>query len=199
MASTDLTTLSDLKAFISPNPSDTSMDALLSSLITSASTFIARYCNRNFIVASFTEVRDGNSRCTLLLKNYPVTAVSAVSINGITIVAAPDQVSSGFIAPDPTENSGLLRLRGYEFCKGYQNVTVTYTAGLFAATANASVSEVGQACRELVNAKYQKRTRPDQLSHSLGGAIVAAFSAKDMPPEVQTLLCQYINPAIPLG
>lgn len=197
MAATDLTTRQDLKDWLSIT--DTGFDSQFDALITAMSLFMARYCNRDFVQQANTEVRDGNGRSRMLLKQYPVASVTSVTVDGIAIPARTVPTGSGFVAPDPGDNAGMLMLYGYCFAKGFQNVTVVYTAGLFANTAAATATEIGWACRELCAWHWKRRQRPDEMSRSLGGAEVASFSPKDMPPEVATTLSQYLNPAIPLG
>ena len=197
MATTDLTTLQDLKDWLSIT--DSSFDAQFSALISAQSAFIRRYCNSDFIQQSYTEVRDGNGKERILLKNYPVVSVASLTIDGLSIPTRPSATAAGLVVPDPGDNAGMIMLDGYVFTRGFQNVTITYTAGLFTNTAQASASDVGWACRELCAWHWKRRQRPDEVSHSMAGAQVAAFSQKDMPAEVATCLAQYFNPAIPLG
>jgi len=195
--STDLTTLQDLKDWLSIT--DSSFDAQFTALISAMSAFMARYCNRDFIQQTNTEIRDGNGKQRILLKNYPVISITSVTIDGVAIPVRPNPTSSGYVAPDPADNAGLLALDGYCFNPGNKNVTIVYSAGVFTGTTQASASEIGWACRELCAWHWKRRQRPDEVSRSMNGAEIASFSQRDMPPEVMTTLNQYLNPAIPLG
>jgi len=176
----DLTTLANVKAWFAPPLTATSDDALLQRLITAASGFIASWLGRDLALQSYTEHRDGNGGTRLSFAQTPVSAVAAVSIDGVAIPPAPDAVGAGFIA-----STTQLYLRGFCFTPGVRNVSLTYTAG-YAATP----AEVEQACIELVALRYRERERIGHVSKSLAGETVS-FSQKDMSDDVKTLLSLY--------
>ena len=180
MAAGDLTTLDNVKGWLSPPLTTTDDDGLLTGLITAASQFIQTWLNRRIASQAYAETRDGDGGQKLAFGNVPVTAVSSVTIDGDAVPAAPDSASLGYVF-SPT----MLYLQGRHFTPGFQNIELTYTAG-YAATP----PELAQACIELVCLRYKERDRIGQVSKNLAGEIVA-FSQKDMPPDVQTLLNQY--------
>ncbi len=73
------------------------------------------------------------------------------------------------------------------------------TYGFSSADASAAVlirysyvpSDVGHACMELVGERYRYRNRIGEISKSLGGQETMAFSQKDMPDYIRTLLQPY--------
>ena len=69
---------------------------------------------------------------------------------------------------------GLSERRAYRYTAGYA----------------ATPPEIAQACIELVCLRYKERDRIGQVSKNLAGEIVA-FTQKDMPADVQTLIDQY--------
>lgn len=185
MAANDLTNLADVKAWLSIATGDTTYDAMLGRLITSCSGFMQAWMNNPIIQASYTEFYNGNGKTAQFLRNGPVTAVAAVTINGVTVPLAPA------LTPGASQGTGFsfddlqVYLTGWEFCRGYRNVQVTYTAGY------ATVPfELAQGCIEVVADKFQKRTRIGQVSKTLNGEVVA-FSLKDVPAEVLTIMQQY--------
>lgn len=181
MATGDLTTLDNVKAWFSPPLSTTADDTNLTRLITAASQFIQTWLNRTIAQTTYTETRNGDDGTQLFLRNRPVTAVSSVTVNGQSIAASnPPPLADGFLFDDTS-----VYLVGKSFVRGRQNVTVQYTAG-FAATP----PEIEQACIELVVTRHKERDRVGQVSKNLSGEVVA-FSQKDMPADVQTLLNQY--------
>ncbi len=185
-----LTTLTDVKTYT--GATDPSGDAAITALISNASAFIERFCNRTFGLASYTEVRNGNNRPRMMLNNSPITAVSSLSIDGYSI-----QVSSGptvggytfdnhsiYLRPGYINGSGF---RGYgEFTRGIQNVVIAYTAG-FATVP----SDVAQACIELIAFKMAKRNRIDKKNETLGAQQTIGFDTSDMPASVKTALVPY--------
>jgi len=68
---------------------------------------------------------------TMMLKNFPVTSVASLSIDGVTVpprapLALPQTAASwsGYVFDDVR-----LMLSGWTFCRGFNNVAVAYAAG----------------------------------------------------------------------
>lgn len=186
MATGDLTTLDNVKAWLSPPLTSTADDALLSRLVTAASRFIETWLDRTIAAQDYTETRDSRGGARLFLRHRPVTAVAAVSVDGVAVPPSSGAGAAGFLFDDSS-----VSLAGYAFTRGVGNVTVTYTAGYVA-----TPPEIEQACIELVVTRYKERDRIGQVSKNLGGETVS-FSQKDLPADVQTLLDQYRN-VVPL-
>jgi hypothetical protein len=185
MAYGDLTTLSDVKAWLQTgaNPFPATDDLLLARLVTAASEFIQTWLGRQIASADWLEVRDGTGGQLLAFANIPVTAILSLTIDGLSIPPAPPDGSFGAgYSFTPTE----LALRGYVFTRRPQNTIVTYTAG-YAATP----PDIAQACIELVAQHYRERTRIGEVSKALGGGETVTYSQKDMSDPVKTLLSQY--------
>lgn len=127
MAVGDLTTLANVKAWRSPALTSTDDDAAIQREITAASKAILQVVQRaSLAFASYTESRNGQGTPGMLLRNYPVIAVTGLTIDNQTIQPATNQNNVGYVF-DTLQ--GMLYLRGFVFCTGFQNVLVTYTAG----------------------------------------------------------------------
>jgi hypothetical protein len=140
MKSTDLTTLTNAKAWLGINASTD--DVLLARLITAVSGFVQRWLNRNIASQSYTEHRDGmgygEGRRVMVLANYPVTAISSLTVDGIAIPASPDNgdLQAGYGFDDgsiwlsaSSAYASSFWPNGYQFARGRRNVVVSYTAG----------------------------------------------------------------------
>ena len=138
MATGDLVQLATIKSWLGVTSS--ADDALLSALITQISRAIYNYINRSFVLpGNVTEAYDGSGRESLILRNWPVGAISAVVVDGNPIPPAPLMVAGVHPAPgyvleqaddQPPGAMQQLFLRGpYRFHKGRQNVVVSYRAG----------------------------------------------------------------------
>jgi hypothetical protein len=131
----DLTSLANVKAWLSPPLTSTADDALLTRLIGAASRFILGWLDRPVLFSqAYAETRDGTGGRRLMLRQWPVTAVAAVGIDGQAIAAAaPGRPSPGWVIEAwdgwSAGQPQALSLIGHEFCRGLQNVTVAYTAG----------------------------------------------------------------------
>jgi hypothetical protein len=184
MALGDLTTLATLKQWLpgaGGSLQSVADDALLTRLITAASQFIQTYVAFEFALLPYTELRDGGGGQKLAFAAVPVAAVSSVIIDGAAI-----PLSSGPLAPGYAFSSTMLYLRGaYCFTPGFQNIALAYTAG-YATTP----PEIEQACIALVALRYRERDRVGLASKTLAGETVS-YTAKDMPPDVESILDQY--------
>lgn len=176
----DLTTLANVKAWMGLPADNTDDDVLLNRLISSASAFIQTWLNRSFASQAYNEARDGTGGARMMFADYPVTAVSSVVVDGLSIPASPDVMSPGYRFDDKT-----IMLNGFIFGRGMNNVQLSYTAG-YAATP----LEIEQACIEMISLRYKERDRIGHQSKSLAGETVTFF-IKDMPDSVRTILNNY--------
>lgn len=175
----DLTTLANVKEWL--KVTGTADDALLTRLVSAASGAMQTWMNRVIASGSYTEYRDGHDGIHLSFSDYPVTAVSGVSINDIPIPASTGSLSSGYVF-----SATRLSLRGfYVFDRGVQNVLISYTAG-YAVTP----PELAQACIELVSARYKEKDRIGLVSKGLAGETIT-FSQKDFSAGVRTVMSNY--------
>jgi len=153
-------------------------DPILTRLITAVSVWIENYLDRTILTASYTAYLDGKGGELLALKNYPVTAVSTVEIDGAVIPSAVGLPTA--MGYDFTDYS--IVLRGYRFTRGAKNIKVAYTAGF------ASVpGEIEQACIDLVSYWYRGRGWIGEQSKILGTQNVT-YQVKDMPAQVKSVL-----------
>lgn len=176
MAENDLTTLAILKTYINVGSTN---DTLLQQLLTSASAAIQGYCNRDFISKSYTKTFNGNGSNRMVLPDYPLSAVSALTISGVAVNAAASITSAGFYFYD-----NMIMLNGYAFGRGYGNITITYTAGF-----SPVPDDLVQACVGTVQYWLNDRQRGGEISRSMGGQSIT-YSQKDMPEWCKTILNQ---------
>lgn len=136
MAAGDLTSLSNVKSWLQIESTDN--DALLSRLISAASQFTKQWLSRDIIEKSYSQRFSGMDNVILMLPQYPVVSVSAVSINNVTIPYTAISGNTGFTYDDMT-----IQLYGYVFTRGLLNVSVSYTAGFRIADEPAVVERYG--------------------------------------------------------
>jgi uncharacterized phiE125 gp8 family phage protein len=190
----DLTTLADVKEFL--GITSTTNDDLLQMLITAESDYIATWCNRKLVQQTITETRDGSGSDRMMFREYPVSAVASVTMDGNPVPAsATPQNGYGYYF-----TSRILMLRyGWGWCMGAGNVQITYTAGY----ASGSIPQaLAQAAAELTAYRYKQKDRIaiaggqsiDGQSVQYGGGGRDGKSGAnmgDMPEYVQTLLQNY--------
>lgn len=184
----DLCALSELKSWL-PNIGNND-DANLQSLITNGSLEILTYLNRPHILASvigaINETYDGNDSDRLLPHYFPIISVTSVSVDGVALAQSTLPIASGFLW-----DSRRVLLRGFSFCRGVQNVQVSYTAGY-----SAVPLDLKQAAIEAFALAYRQRTHIGEKSSSMGGQVTLAFDMSDVPPRALALFNQYRRMAL---
>lgn len=185
MAAIDMTTLADVKSWLGLTVSTD--DALLTRLITAASDYVQNYLSRDIMQTTYTgETYHGNGSGQLMLRQFPISAVSSVVVYNPSNMTA----TTTYTAADLLFDERTLYLEsGKVFTMGQGNVKVNYTAGYTLANVPFSLS---QAVIELLAVRYRERDRIGHVSKSLGGETVT-FDIKDMPNSVKTLLNNIMN------
>ncbi len=199
----DLTTLADVKAWLQTGQSafPTTDDALLTRLITAASQFIQTWLNRQIASQDWIEIRDGLGstlgprETRYQFATFPVSAVSRVVVDGVTlpaIPASPPAQSGMIIVGSFAAQAGYLFtptqlvIRGYAVPRKAGCVTLQYTAG-YAVTP----PDLAQACVELVALRYRERSRIGEVARVIGGGETVSYSQKDMSDSIKALIQQY--------
>lgn len=101
----DLTTLTDLKNYISPSlGASTASDAILSKIITAVSSGINRYVSRTLAFDNFTEIRNGQGIRSIRTLVYPIINVNSAQ-QGQSAVSTTQSVQVSVNGETP---SGLL-------------------------------------------------------------------------------------------
>lgn len=174
-AAWDLTTLANIKAFLGITGS--SDDTLLQTLISAYSAAVVNFLGRNPVSATYTAKYHGTGTSQLFLKNSPITAVTALIINGASVPAS-NGVSFGYVFDNhcisliggSSYNSGLESLPSLSpafFPRGNQNVVITYTAGVSANSA--AYAAISQLALEAVAKSYKMKERIGQKSEGAVG------------------------------
>ena len=182
----DLTTIGKVQAWIPGIDVTTALG-----LIKAISAQIQNWLSYEFAVQVYTRTFNGVGGARLMLPDYPVTAVSSVSIDGIAVPTSSSTTTAGYVFDEKT-----IYLRGYCFTRGIQNVLVSYTAGYASVPA-----DVEQACIEWVNTTWGRIERdPSVIMMKAGASEIRwghdAFLAgtrliAPMPPAVFALLQPY--------
>lgn len=143
MATGDLATLTDVKAWLSLTNSG--QDAVLSRLITSMSGIIRTHINRFALDhRTYTDRFNGTGTQSAVLRNWPITKIRQVVVGGTIIPASTplsdtslgDVTSSdgwvlqpAYDGNPPGQDQTVVLLGGYYYQHGNANVAVTYDAG----------------------------------------------------------------------
>lgn len=189
----DLITLAQAYAWLGiPVNTD---DANLQFAISAYSQLIATWCSRNFVSATYNEVYDGHGGGRLMVRNWPITAVSSLSVDGQAITSAISPINVGYRFADRS----VVLSWDQQFCRGLQNIAISYTAGY-----NPIPLDLQMACMEWMKSTYLARTRDSGVTSqragdteqkfASGGAITVLLGeAAPMPANVYAILSQYRN------
>ena len=136
MSAYDLTTLANVKAWLGLHAQPTPSDAILSSLVTTASrTIYAILSRRSLLPGSYTETIDIESD-RVYLANWPVMQVNSVILEGLVVPpATPASVQSsiGYLLQPtdvaPPGRQQALDLFGRRYHRMRQGLVVSYQAG----------------------------------------------------------------------
>lgn len=177
---TALVTKEEVKAYLvlTGNTSD----ALIDDLILAASAFVLRYCDRTaFTIQSFSERYNGTGTQTLVPDQFPITAVSSVRIDGVSIPASSDWPrAAGY-----TFNKYGVMVRGYKFTKDVLNVDISYSAGY-----TETPEDVKQAVIEMVSMKFKRKDRIGVSSKTIGQETIS-YSSSDVSADIKAVLNQH--------
>ena len=179
-----LVTLSVAKEWL--NVTDTSQDTLITRLIQAASKAVGNFLNRpNLLSQTYTETYDGTDSKMLCPLNFPITSVASLSIDGNPVSQVTDFTTPGFRVT-PTS----LLLNGYQrFCRGKDNVAITYTAGY-----TAIPDDMQQACLMTLQSMVQVQNNDLTIgSESTGGYSVTyrPTGVGRVPEDAKDLLKTY--------
>lgn len=182
----DLITLDEVKPWLNIDLPNHNSDTLLSSLISAASGWVSNWINRDILSASYTVYLDGSGSNRQMLGDYPITAVSSLNINGVSIPSAVGFNDNGFRFDDKS-----IMLKGYRFERGVSNIQISYTAGYATVP-----QDLKQVTIELVGYKFKEMTRIGLSQKNIAGE-VTAFDMKDLKEHSKNLLNNY-NKVIPV-
>ena len=180
----DFTSAASVKAYLGITIATD--DTLLATLVTAYSTWMRTFLNRTITSQQFTITRSGRDEQTMLMPDWPITAVSTLMIDGVVIPAQSTWGGYGYRFSDRAITLDCLR-----FTRGVDNVSITFTAGYASVPA-----DLAQACVELVALHYREKDRFGLASKGLAGE-TTAFITKAMPESVKAVLNQYAR-VIPL-
>jgi hypothetical protein len=165
-----LVSVTEYKAWADLDPADTSIDAVIASMLDSASMLVETHCRRTFAKTVYTdEAIDGNNSTIVRVTNPPIDTSQSVTVKISTVgtLAASDIVvyaGSGII--QLVASTGISGFPTYtQFPKGAHNVLVSYTGGY--ATLPPPVSEAVKVVTAML---FSQRGRDPVLASASAGA-----------------------------
>lgn len=168
-------------------------DDVLNQLLTATVGAVGDYCNRDFVLSTRVEYRDGNDTSRMMLANYPIVSVASVTIDGRDV---PRSVGGG-VGYDFTTGGRIVWMKGYSFTRGIRNVVITLNAGYDATTMPA---ELKSAMYAYTLARHKERDRIGVGSKSLAGESVTfdagsgtSGRSEGIPAAAKSVFSNYLN------
>lgn len=133
-------------------------DDLLEQLANAVSRLFEKETGRVFVIREFVEHRDGSGRNDLWLRNYPVTALTSITVERYLGQTTPEAITLGPGYSRLVADRGLVLLANDVFTRGMGNVVATYEAGYFAqdAGADSAAADVYNAALDLVELLFKE-------------------------------------------
>ena len=176
----DLTTVTNVKLWL--GITDSNSDLLLQQLVTRLSAYVINFLNRNILSATYTEIRDGNRKTRMRLHEYPVSAVSSLTVDGIAVIPSVDGLTNGFVFD---QWNLYLQDGAGVFNPGQRNINVSYTAGYLTVP-----PDLEQLVIEIVGLRMKNRARIGLVSENVQGQ-QTTFSLTDFSADQKGVLDNY--------
>lgn len=170
----DLTTVSDVQAWMTALSVPVIPGPQLQQMVTAMSAAIANWLGYNPIQAAYDQTFDGRGTAKVAFPNIPVTAVSSLTIDGMTIQQSTVSPWMPGYVFNTVQGQSWLGLRGCRFWRGMQNCEVQYTAGYTSGNIPPALVE---ACREAITALSQVTAREPGLTKEKVGGLEEDYAA----------------------
>lgn len=126
-----LITVEEAKVFL--EESDSSHDAQITAILAGLDTYIKKYMNKSIEQTTYIELYDGSGEKELLLDNYPIISITALSDD----IDKDNKKYNSVIASGEIlihKTSGIIELYNQSFTESQKNIYIKYIAGYTTAT-----------------------------------------------------------------
>lgn len=171
-------------------------ESLIELLVAAASRIIEKWCRKSLLEAETTEVRNGDGTNRLILKRTPVDPTSMA-----VVITMGDDVQTTYTFDQDDlfieAGTGIIQFKYNStaeilyFPEGFQNVSITYTAGY---ADDDMPEDIQEACAELAANMYSmQKNDPRVFQERLGewGTMYVQQGIRSMPDYIKELLAPY--------
>jgi len=184
---TELVSLANLKAWIRNTTAD--KDAILQSIKDGVEEWVKNYCQRDFIIATFTEYYDGDGTTELLVRNNPITWITSIHDDGARDFGDASLISSDNIISNDAEGwaAGIVELFLDSFSRGTKNIKIIYLAGYATVPADLQMA-VKKICAKIYF--EQDKGLAGRVSQTVGDKVIE-LSLDTIPKDAKLILDSY--------
>lgn len=187
-----LTTLAFAKTYLKIPTAEVSQDSIVEFWINAASDYLETATDRKFKSQSFTEIQHGRATNILILKHFPVTAITSFYTDS-TGKYSGDQELVDLADYSIGEDQNCLIYNRY-FPRGYNNLKITYTAGYATIP-----SDLENACLWMVTYYHKMRESGDIGRTSKGKGDESINILQEAPQDVKNTIMRYKRVDIPIS
>ena len=185
----DLTTLQAVKDWAEVKGAGD--DAIIQAAITGFSKYVQVRTGRDALasIQGFVDVYDGNGSQRMLLRNYPITELTSVMVDGATADIAASYGIAGVAIIEKAQGIGFVFGSSGRFGSGFGNIQVAYSAGYSEVPADLEI-----AAREAVATNYKRRAWADMKSKSVsiqGGTGTTTYQSWMLTPQIEAIIDSY--------
>lgn len=188
-----LCTVDDIKTFFGIDD-NVATEEFVEDLINRVSKQFETYCDKNFVIQSYTDYLDGDGGQEIFPKQYPITTVSGIWSDTSWVW------NSGSLVDSDTyrivDSNRVVRRAG-SFSTGAQAVKITYTAGYHQgdiATYDDVPLDLRQACIKEVTRLFRDRTNKGISKADIDsgpGTYNYDYVMEEFEPETRSVLNRY--------
>jgi hypothetical protein len=200
----DLATLSQVKGYLYTVQGTPADDYVLQWLTTSASQYLLSQTHRASLnsVSTQTEPYNGTGQPQITTREFPITAVQSVVINGYSVPATPTTGPQAYLQPGwaiGLNGTSIVLSSGGTgswypgygvpsvFPRGILNVVISYSAGY-----DGIPFDINEACVQLIGQNYKRRGWIDEASRAFAaGGGQTTYRNWDAPTQVRKVINDY--------
>jgi hypothetical protein len=199
MAVQDLSTITNVKAWLPINTANTNDDPSIQRLLTATSMDFARATHRpDILMATYIEVHQGDGGSRMIAFHWPVISVAALTVGGLAIPASPDKIQNGYYLDEDIDPERIwnVYLNGYAFTDAAP-VALTYTAGYVQPGSTptglqiALPEDIEQAVLDWCAYRYKQRPNVGVTARKSSQGESSNPETLDAPPNVLQVIERY--------
>ncbi|WP_439398700.1 hypothetical protein ACRQ5Q_15115 [Bradyrhizobium sp. PMVTL-01] len=146
----NLTSLANAMQWLGVTKDD---DGKVARMVAAVSAIIQQFLSYQVAQATYTKTFNGSGSHTLFVPDLPLVSVSSVLVNGVSVPQG--RIGGGSQSVGFYNDADAIRLIGYRFMRGFQNIQTTYIAGY------ATVPEdIEQACLDWLKILFGSSSMP---------------------------------------
>ena len=202
----DFATLAQVKRRLNIATLEVDDDPLLTELLEATTGAFIQEMSRDPRETTYTLERyNGTGGARLMLRQNPITAVTFVSVDGVEVPQAATSQDAGYLFDEtelyfssivgraPSSQPGVALSPTSIFARGFQNVLVTYTAGLLAAAS--IIKDLANAQVWQVSYEFRTVGRIGEQSENLGAGQNKTYITDQFLPMVLRTLKRHSQKA----